>query len=119
MINAASLERVVVLDTETTGLSKSDRIVELAAIEVEPRTGRIGPTVHRRVNPGKPIPRAATRIHGIRDADVRDEPSFGALACMVGGLILARGLKPSERAGFLADCQAFLKEALTEPDEPA
>ncbi len=49
----------------------------------------------------------------------RKRQTAGALACMVGGLILARGLKPSERAGFLADCQAFLKEALTQPDEPA
>jgi DNA polymerase III epsilon subunit-like protein len=80
MVNMPSAERVVVLDTETTGLSASDRIVEIAAIEVEPRTGRLGPAVHRRVNPGKPIPRAATRIHGIRDADVRDEPPFAALA---------------------------------------
>ncbi len=49
----------------------------------------------------------------------RKQQTAGALACMVGGLILARGLKQSERAGFLSDCQAFLKEALTEPDEPA
>jgi TetR/AcrR family transcriptional repressor of nem operon len=48
----------------------------------------------------------------------RRQQTAGALACMVGGLILARGLKPSERAGFLSDCQAFLKDALTAPDEP-
>ena len=36
----------------------------------------------------------------------------GALACMVGGIILARGMKQSERAGFLGDCRAFLAEAL-------
>jgi TetR/AcrR family transcriptional regulator, transcriptional repressor for nem operon len=46
-------------------------------------------------------------------AATRRQQTAGALACMVGGLILARGLKQSERAGFLADCQAFLKEALT------
>ena len=50
---------------------------------------------------------------------MRKQQTAGALACMVGGLILARGLKQSERAGFLADCQGFLKEALTAPDEPA
>jgi TetR/AcrR family transcriptional repressor of nem operon len=50
---------------------------------------------------------------------VRKQQTAGALACMVGGLILARGLKPSERAAFLSDCQAFLKKALTPPDEAA
>jgi DNA polymerase III epsilon subunit len=87
MVNMPSAERVVVLDTETTGLSTSDRIVEIAAIEVEPRTGRLGPAVHRRVNPCKAIPRAATRIHGIRDADVRDEPPFAALAGELSGFL--------------------------------
>jgi len=45
-------------------------------------------------------------------AETRKQRTAGALACMVGGLILARGLKQSERAGFLSDCQAFLKDAL-------
>jgi TetR/AcrR family transcriptional repressor of nem operon len=48
--------------------------------------------------------------------DVRKQHTAGALACMVGGLILARGMRKSERAAFLSDCQAFLKEALTAPD---
>ena len=73
-------DRVVVLDTETTGLSGSSRIVEFAAIEVEPRTGRIGATLHRLVDPGVPIPAAVTRIHGIRDRDVRGRAPFAAIA---------------------------------------
>ncbi len=48
--------------------------------------------------------------------EVRKQQTAGALACMVGGLILARGMKQSERAAFLSDCQAFLKEALSAPD---
>jgi TetR/AcrR family transcriptional regulator, transcriptional repressor for nem operon len=43
----------------------------------------------------------------------RRQQAAGALACMVGGLIVARGLKESERAEFLKDCQAFLREALS------
>jgi TetR/AcrR family transcriptional repressor of nem operon len=39
---------------------------------------------------------------------VRRQQSAGALACMVGGLILARGMKPSD------DCRAFLRNALAE-----
>lgn len=44
----------------------------------------------------------------------RRRDAAGALACMVGGVILARGMKPSERAAFLAECRAFLNESLAE-----
>jgi TetR/AcrR family transcriptional repressor of nem operon len=44
----------------------------------------------------------------------RRQQAAGALACMVGGLIIARGLKESERAEFLKDCHAFLREALAD-----
>ena len=43
----------------------------------------------------------------------RRQEAAGALACMVGGLIVARGLKEPERLEFLKDCQAFLREALS------
>jgi DNA polymerase-3 subunit epsilon len=33
-----------------------------------------------RINPGVPIPEEASRIHGIRDEDVKDRPSFASLA---------------------------------------
>ena len=46
----------------------------------------------------------------------RRQQAAGALACMVGGLIVARGLKESERAEFLKNCQAFLREALSPRD---
>jgi TetR/AcrR family transcriptional repressor of nem operon len=48
-------------------------------------------------------------------AKKRRQQAAGALACMVGGLIVARALKESERAEFLKDCQAFLREALSPP----
>jgi len=43
----------------------------------------------------------------------RRQQAAGALACMVGGLIVARGLKEPERLEFLKDCQSFLREALS------
>lgn len=46
----------------------------------------------------------------------RRQEAAGALACMVGGIILARGMKQPERAAFLADCRAFLGGALAETD---
>jgi TetR/AcrR family transcriptional regulator, transcriptional repressor for nem operon len=41
----------------------------------------------------------------------------GALACMVGGLILARGLKNSEGLELLKDCHVFLREALASSEQ--
>ncbi|MBV9103382.1 MAG: DNA polymerase III subunit epsilon, partial [Candidatus Eremiobacteraeota bacterium] len=72
--------RVVVLDTETTGLSNSSRIVELAALEVEPLSGRVLRRLHHLVNPGMPIPAAATKIHGLRNTDVANKPVFAEIA---------------------------------------
>jgi len=70
---------LVLLDVETTGTdATTDRIVEVGAVlglrgEVVGRWGRL-------VNPGRPIPDEVTRVHGIRDADVADAPSFAELA---------------------------------------
>jgi DNA polymerase-3 subunit epsilon len=80
MDSPSNRSRVLVLDTETTGLSGAARIVEIAAIEVAPRTGPVGPHLHHVVDPQVPIPAAVTRIHGIGDADVRGKPAFGSVA---------------------------------------
>jgi DNA polymerase-3 subunit epsilon len=73
--------RVVVLDTETTGFSpENDRVIEIAAVEVAPRTGSLGGHFHALVNPLRAIPWGATKVHGIRDADVRDRPTIAAVA---------------------------------------
>ncbi|MEP2781739.1 MAG: exonuclease domain-containing protein [Pseudoruegeria sp.] len=66
----------VVFDTETTGLSvlNGDRIVQIAAVRV--LNGRIleTETFNSLVNPDRPIPATATRIHHITDADVKNAP---------------------------------------------
>ena len=70
------LERALVsFDLETTGLDVGkDRIVEIGMVRVE-RDGTRSEWVQR-VNPGIPIPREATAVHGIRDEDVREMPRF-------------------------------------------
>jgi DNA polymerase III subunit epsilon len=70
---------LAVIDLETTGVDASkDRIVEVSVLKVLPDGDRQHRT--RRVNPGIPIPHAATEVHGITDADVVNEPSFAQVA---------------------------------------
>src|SRR5688572_30953741 len=71
----------VVIDTETTGLdARSARLVQYAGIRL--RGAELLP--QRRfetlVDPGVTIPAATTAIHGISDDNVRDAPSFAAVA---------------------------------------
>lgn len=82
------------LDLETTGLSRSeDRIVELALLIAYP-DGRVVDRV-RRFNPEIPIHPEASAVHGIGDADVRDEAPFRRRARS-----LARLLEGCDLAGF-------------------
>ena len=67
--------RQVIVDTETTGLSAADRIVEVACVELIGRrpTGR---EFHAYVNPEMPVHRGALRVHGLTDEFLADKPSF-------------------------------------------
>lgn len=79
-------DHAVVIDVETTGLDpKEDRIVTVAAIKVDfpeaASTGEINATYFEtRVNPGRPIPAAASKVHGIMDHHVADDHSFADIA---------------------------------------
>lgn len=74
------LERpLAILDVESTGTNpKTDRLIELAIVKLLPEGGADARVF--RVNPERPIPRAATRVHGIRDEDVQGCPPFQAVA---------------------------------------
>lgn len=85
LMNRITLDRpLVILDLETTGLNvETDRIVELGAVKIRPYPGET--TAFRsRFNPGIPISPDATAVHGITDADVKDEPAFRTKAQVLG-----------------------------------
>lgn len=62
---------VIFLDTETTGLSDTDTIVDIALVDIDENV-----IFQSLVNPNKPIPKSATAVHGITDDMVADAPSF-------------------------------------------
>lgn len=66
---------LAVFDLETTGTNVSnDRIVEICVVKILPDgSERI---LTQRINPGMPIPKEATMVHGITDLDVKDSPFF-------------------------------------------
>lgn len=70
---------LIVFDLETTGIDTSkDRIVEICFLKIHPDGTREVKT--RRINPEMPIPKEATAVHGISDADVANEPTFRQIA---------------------------------------
>lgn len=66
---------IAFFDLETTGVDVSkDRIVEIAILKVNPNQSTETKTM--RINPTVPIPKEASKIHGIYDEDVKDAPTF-------------------------------------------
>jgi DNA polymerase-3 subunit epsilon len=66
-------------DLETTGVTVgADRIVEISILKLLPEGTK--QTFTRRINPEIPIPEAASKVHGIYNADVANEPTFRQLA---------------------------------------
>jgi DNA polymerase-3 subunit epsilon len=101
---------MVVLDTETTGLfpAHGHRVVELGAVRYEP--GPAGPwqivaEFSQLLQPDRRMDPGATRVNGIRDADLLGMPRFADVAAQLlelldGALLVAHNA--SFDAGFLA-----------------
>jgi DNA polymerase-3 subunit epsilon len=73
------LKPLIFFDLETTGTNIStDKIVQIAIV----KTNVDGSTEQktRLVNPGIPIPKEATDVHGITDEMVKDAPTFAQIA---------------------------------------
>ncbi|MCO5061020.1 MAG: exonuclease domain-containing protein [Kiritimatiellae bacterium] len=77
---------IAFFDIESTGINiYEDRIIDLAIVLVHPDGRREEHTY--RVNPGRPIPVEASRVHGIYDDDVKDCPTFDAVARNVAAVL--------------------------------
>lgn len=79
MANLQLKRPIIFFDLETTGVDAAkDRIVELAFIKLHPDGTR--DSFIKRINPGMPIPKESSDIHGITDEDVKDAPMFKHIA---------------------------------------
>jgi len=101
---------LVFFDLETTGVNaNTDRIVEISYLKVYPNGNEETKTF--RVNPGMPIPKEASDIHHITDADVANSPSFKEI-----GKNIAKDIEGCDLAGFNSNrfdvpllCEEFLR----------
>ncbi|MEP3441151.1 MAG: 3'-5' exonuclease [Sulfitobacter sp.] len=67
----------VVFDTETTGLEpQSDEVVQLGAVRIVNGKVVTSEDFETLVNPGIPIPKRSTQVHGIDNSMVADAPDF-------------------------------------------
>jgi DNA polymerase-3 subunit epsilon len=72
------INREIVLDTETTGLSPAtgDRLVEIGCVELINHIPS-GRHYHVYINPERSMPEEAFRVHGLSEDFLADKPRFG------------------------------------------
>ena len=75
------MSRLIVLDTETTGLEVAEghRIIEIGAVELLDRR-LTGNNYHQYICPERAVDAGALEVHGISDDFLRDKPLFAAIA---------------------------------------
>jgi DNA polymerase III subunit epsilon len=107
---------IAFIDTETTGRDpSSDRLIEVGIVR-----GQGGEVTRHNwlINPGRPIPKETSAVHGLTDADVEGKPAFAEvaqeiLACLAGAIPAA--YNAAFDRGFLL---AELERAGVRPAEP-
>ncbi len=73
-------ERILILDTETTGLNfESDKIIEIGIVELKDNVLTQN-CFHEYINPEKEISISAQKIHGISNQFLTDKPKFSQIA---------------------------------------
>ena len=71
------MERLIVLDTETTGLDvdSGHKIIEIGCVEIIDRNITDN-SFHKYINPQRLIDEKAYEVHGISNEDLKDKPIF-------------------------------------------
>ena len=71
------MERLIVLDTETTGLDvdSGHKIIEIGCIEIIDRNITDN-SFHKYINPQRLVDEKAYEVHGISNEDLKDKPIF-------------------------------------------
>ncbi len=77
-----SRRRYYVLDTETTGLSANDEIVQIGIVDSDGST-----VLNQLIKPTIPIPAGASAIHGFYDRDVAGAPNFKQIYIQLSALL--------------------------------
>ncbi len=108
----------VVVDLETTGLKPGPAaITEIAAIRIE--QGRLAEEFHSLVNPGRRVPAAITRLTGITDEMLRDQPRIDAifpqLHTFIGSMPLVAHNADFDLAFLNFDARRLLSNPLLNP----
>jgi DNA polymerase III subunit epsilon len=77
MLSPVLSNRIIVLDTETTGLNPQEghRIIEIGCVELINRR-TTGNRFHVYINPDRVIDRGAIEVHGITNQFLEDKPRF-------------------------------------------
>jgi DNA polymerase-3 subunit epsilon len=78
-------KNLVVIDTETTGFGKNDKIVEISAITVSASTGEIIDEFDTLINPLRDI--SNSNIHGITASMVSAAPEFNEISIALGNIL--------------------------------
>lgn len=88
LVRRSGVDRLVVLDLETTGLGRDDRIAEIAMLAIGP-DGRHAARFESLVRSGRPVGARASRVNGIDSGMLDDAPTFddlaGDVACFLHG----------------------------------
>jgi DNA polymerase-3 subunit epsilon len=81
MTTRTDSKRIIVLDTETTGLSPQEghRIIEIGCVELLKRR-LTGKHFHVYINPNRTIDDGAIAVHGITNQFLQDKPFFADIA---------------------------------------
>ena len=115
--------KLLIADTETTGLTKPIKIVELGWIEIDSDLNVLSEFCCL-VNPEQPIEPGASGVHNIRDQHVIDEPKLHELDFPEGDIVLfAHNVKfdrplLEEHLNIVTQCDTLILARRLLPDSP-